>query len=121
MSEDLTGRLVDADRAATPEGRAPRSMTQLPAVAAHPPGDSAPAGAYRPLHDPERADNWVPPLHMARTLARNTLAKHESANIHDDDAMLRAATGLEIVLRDLLNALDELDALVAPDAEEDGE
>ncbi|MET7619024.1 hypothetical protein [Streptomyces sp. NPDC005408] len=64
--------------------------------------------ANAPLHDPERdADHWTPPLDMARSLARQTLAKHEGANIHDDRAMLRAAVGLELVLRDLLNALDK--------------
>ncbi|MEW2082357.1 hypothetical protein [Streptomyces sp. NPDC005283] len=64
--------------------------------------------AHDPLHDPERdADHWTPPLDMARRLASQALSKHEGANIHDHDAMLRAAVGLEHVLRDLLNALDK--------------
>ena len=108
LHRDLTERLADADRSATPEGRALRSMTQLPALAAHPHDDGMPVGAYRPLHDPAGdADHWTPPLDMARRLAHQALAKHEGANIHDETAMLRAATGLEIVLRDLLNALDK--------------
>jgi hypothetical protein len=63
--------------------------------------------AYEPLHDPASdAHHFVPPLDMARTLARKALAKHDVANIHDDDAMLQAAASLNYVLRDLLNALD---------------
>lgn len=65
------------------------------------------ADAFDPLYDPERdAHDFVPPLDMARTLARQALAKHEGANIHDDNAMLRAASSLQYVLRDLLAALD---------------
>ncbi|MFD9225252.1 hypothetical protein ACFWDI_35810 [Streptomyces sp. NPDC060064] len=75
-------------------------MSNIPAPPAREP-------AYAPLHDPASdADHWTPPVDMARRLARKALAKHEGANIHDDDAMLRAAVGLELVLRDLLDALD---------------
>lgn len=66
--------------------------------------------ANGPLHDPERAPRgWTPPLDIARTLARKALAEHSSASIHDERAMLRAAVGLEWVLRDLLDALDAED------------
>ncbi|MDV5147201.1 hypothetical protein R1T08_24240 [Streptomyces sp. SBC-4] len=64
-------------------------------------------GIHDPLHIPalDRPE-WVPPLDMARRLARQMLDKHATANIHDADEMLRAAVGLEHALRDLLNALD---------------
>ncbi len=63
--------------------------------------------SYTPLHDPERDERtWVPPLDQAIARARTVLDEKAQANIHDRDAMLRAATGLEFVLRDLLNALD---------------
>lgn len=63
--------------------------------------------AYRPLHDPaDDASVLVPPLGVAIERARKVLDEKSKANIHDRDAMIRAATGLEIVLRDLLNALD---------------
>lgn len=63
-----------------------------------------------PLHDPARdARNWTPSLDLARDVARDALAKHEGADIHDHTAMLRAATALDFVLRDLLNALDKED------------
>lgn len=64
--------------------------------------------AYHPLHDPaSAAHDWTPPLDRAIERARKVLDEKASANIHDRDAMIRAATGLEIVLRDLLNALDK--------------
>lgn len=64
--------------------------------------------SYTPLHDPEKdATHWTPPLDMALAGARKALARHEGANIHDRDAMIRAATGLEMVLRDVLAALDK--------------
>lgn len=108
MSEDLTGRLVDADQAVTPEGHALRSMTQLPALAAHPAVDGTSVGAYDPLYDPaDDASRWAPPLDVAIDRARKVLGEKGEANIHDQDAMIRAATGLEIVLRDLLAALDK--------------
>jgi len=46
-------------------------------------------------------------LDFARDVARQALTKHEGANIHEHTAMLRAATALEFVLRDLLDALDK--------------
>ncbi|MFD0428987.1 hypothetical protein ACFQ60_17725 [Streptomyces zhihengii] len=44
---------------------------------------------------------------MALRLARKVLADKASANIHDHDAMVRAATGLEMRLRELVAALDK--------------
>ena len=63
--------------------------------------------SYTPLHDPADVGDWTPPLDTAMTRARKVLDEKAQANIHDRDAMIRAATGLEIVLRDLLNALDK--------------
>ncbi|AVZ72965.1 hypothetical protein SLUN_12950 [Streptomyces lunaelactis] len=77
--------------------------------------------AYDPLYDPAvDGIGWTPPLDIAITCARESLAKHQCANIHDHTEVLRAATALEFVLRDLLNAHDELDALLKADAAGDG-
>jgi hypothetical protein len=64
--------------------------------------------SYTPLHDPERDGHTVAPR-LARALeaARKVLDEKAAANIHDQDEMIRAAVGLEHVLRDLLAALDE--------------
>lgn len=61
--------------------------------------------AYDPLRDPGDASGPVLPLGVAIERARKVLDEKGQANIHDRDAMIRAATGLEMVLRDLLNAL----------------
>ncbi|MFI1394081.1 hypothetical protein [Streptomyces sp. NPDC020681] len=64
--------------------------------------------SYNPLHDPASdAHAWTPPLDVAIDRARKVLDEKAAANIHDRDEMIRAATGLEMVLRDLLNALDK--------------
>lgn len=64
--------------------------------------------SYDPLFDPEKdAHVGVPPLQQAIDRARNVLTEKGQANIHDRDAMIRAATGLHWVLLDLLAALDE--------------
>ena len=64
--------------------------------------------SYTPLHDPERdALRYVSPLDAALRLAREVLAEKASANIHDHDAMMRAAVSLEMRLRELVAALDE--------------
>lgn len=63
--------------------------------------------SYTPLHDPENeAHVIVPPLQQAIDRARKVLAEKAQANIHDRDAMIRAAYGLHYVLHDLLAALD---------------
>jgi len=63
--------------------------------------------SYDPLHDPEKdAHVVVPPLARAIDRARQVLAEKAEANIHDQDAMIRAAYGLHYVLHDLLAALD---------------
>lgn len=60
-----------------------------------------------PLHDPSRdASTWLPPLDIALHAARDTLARHALADIHDHGAMLEAATGLDYALRVLVAALD---------------
>ncbi|MFJ4863419.1 hypothetical protein [Streptomyces sp. NPDC088748] len=60
-----------------------------------------------PLHDPQRDVNtWTPPLDIALHAARDTLARHAKADIHDHGDMLEAAAGLECALRLLVAALD---------------
>ncbi|MBL3670182.1 hypothetical protein JL475_30225 [Streptomyces sp. M2CJ-2] len=66
-----------------------------------------PAASYDPLHDPEKdAHVGVPSLTQAIDRARKALDEKAQANIHDQDAMIRAAYGLHYVLHDLLAALD---------------
>jgi hypothetical protein len=63
--------------------------------------------SYTPLHNPEtEAHALVPTLEQAIDRARKVLAEKAQANIHDQDAMIRAAYGLHYVLHDLLAALD---------------
>jgi hypothetical protein len=63
--------------------------------------------SYTPLHNPEtEAHGVVPTLQRAIDQARKVLAEKTPANIHDQDAMIRAAYGLHYVLHDLLAALD---------------
>ncbi|WP_405524627.1 hypothetical protein OG426_16180 [Streptomyces canus] len=65
------------------------------------------SASYNPLHTPERdAHGFVPPLQVAVDRAREVLDEKGRANIHDKDAMIRAAYGLHYVLVDLLAALD---------------
>ncbi|MFD6421057.1 hypothetical protein [Streptomyces sp. NPDC060198] len=64
--------------------------------------------AYHPLFDPATdGDTWVPSLDMALELARDTLAMQATANIHDHNAMVRAAVALEDRLRTLVASLDK--------------
>lgn len=66
-----------------------------------------PETSCTPLYDPDRDGHpIVTPLDRARKTAREVLDEKAAANIHDQDEMIRAAVGLEHVLRDLLNALD---------------
>ena len=63
--------------------------------------------SYDPLHDPEKgAHVVVPQLEQAIDRARKVLDEKAKANIHSQDEMIRAATGLHWVLFDLLAALD---------------
>jgi hypothetical protein len=64
--------------------------------------------SYDPLYDPERdGPAFAPSLPKAIERARKVLDEKAAANIHDRDEMIRAAVGLEHVLRDLLAALDK--------------
>lgn len=72
--------------------------------------DAAPVDA---LYVPRQTDTWIPPLDMARRLAAEDLAVQQKANIHDREAMVVAATTLEIRLRQVLAALDTADAAKA--------
>jgi hypothetical protein len=58
------------------------------------------------LYQPRPSDAYAPPLSTALRVAREVLAEHQGANIHDPLAMVRAATALEGQLRLLLAALD---------------
>ena len=84
----------------------------------------APAPAPKPtdaLYVPRPSDAWVPPLSIALRLAREDLAVQQGANIHDHTAMVRAATVLEIRLRQLLAAVDaDCARTVRPLAERQG-
>lgn len=63
--------------------------------------------SYTPLHNPSVPRGpWVPPVDVARRVARAALDQHASTNTHDADQLFRAAVALEITLRDLLDALD---------------
>lgn len=64
------------------------------------------ARTYDPLHDASLdTGDWTSDVDLAVTLAQQALGKHAAANIHDHNAMLKAATSLDFVLRDLLAAL----------------
>lgn len=76
-------------------------------TAEQPPAEELPDTSYDPLHDPERDVHvYVPELPQAIDRARKVLDEKARANIHDRDEMIRAAVGLEHVLRDLLAAID---------------
>jgi hypothetical protein len=63
--------------------------------------------SYNPLYNPETdAHPVVPALEQAIGRARKVVAEKSQANIHDQDAMIRAAYGLHYVLHDLLAAID---------------
>ncbi|MFC9287237.1 hypothetical protein [Streptomyces sp. NPDC057052] len=63
--------------------------------------------SYTPLHNPERdGDAFVLPLEQAIDRARKVRDEKAQANIHSQDEMIRAATGLHYVLDVLLAALD---------------
>lgn len=65
------------------------------------------------LHDPAVHGTYVPPLDIALSCARETLAEHASASIYDHDQVLRAAISLDIRLRQLVAALDEANGEVS--------
>ncbi|WP_406000740.1 hypothetical protein [Streptomyces sp. NBC_00829] len=56
-----------------------------------------------------RASVYVPPLDSAREAARQALAEHEGASIHDHTSMIKAAVVLGRELRGLLASLDAVD------------
>ncbi|MGC4927223.1 hypothetical protein [Streptomyces sp. DT117] len=68
---------------------------------------SARPPSYTALYDPEKAAlGYVPPLDTALARAREVLEEKATANIHDHDEMLRAAVSLEMLLRQLVAALE---------------
>lgn len=58
------------------------------------------------LYQPRPSDAHAAPLSVALRLAREDLAAQQGANVHDHEAMIRAAVTLEVRLRGLLAALD---------------
>jgi hypothetical protein len=60
---------------------------------------------YNPLHGPDEEPPFPAPLVVEVRLAREYLDKVADANIHDHQAMLRAAVGLDHRMRSLLAAL----------------
>lgn len=71
---------------------------------------SAVSTAFTPLFNPEQdARDWVPPLDIACSVAREVLEEHQGDNVHDHVAMVRAAAALDDSLRRVLAALDAED------------
>ncbi|MFM9616767.1 hypothetical protein ACKI14_02255 [Streptomyces turgidiscabies] len=64
------------------------------------------AKPFSALYEPRPSDAYAAPLDIALRLAREDLAIQQVANIHDREAMIRAAVVLEVRLRGLLAALD---------------
>jgi hypothetical protein len=62
--------------------------------------------SYDPLHGPNEEPVFSAALDIELQLAREYLDKAAVANIHDHQAMLKAATGLNYRLRSLIAALD---------------
>ncbi|MGW0632430.1 hypothetical protein [Streptomyces sp. NPDC002758] len=64
------------------------------------------SASYTPLHGPDKEPPIPAPVDLELQLARECLDKVADANIHDDEAMIRAAAGLNYRLRALVAALD---------------
>lgn len=64
--------------------------------------------AYHPLRKPGTR-TAIYTLDASRDQAKKVLADQQAANIHDPDAILRAAVHLEITLRELVASLDAQD------------
>lgn len=63
--------------------------------------------AYNPLHEPDEEPLVPAFVDVELKLARQYLDKVATANIHDHNAMLKAAVGLDHRLRMLVAALDQ--------------
>lgn len=67
------------------------------------------------LYVPRACDTYVPPLHIARRLARKELTAQEdlaapdATSVHSAEQMIEAAVTLQIRLRQVLDALDAED------------
>lgn len=62
--------------------------------------------SYNPLRDPDAEPPLPASVDGELRIARKYLGKVASANIHDHEAMLTAAVGLDHRLRALIAALD---------------
>lgn len=62
--------------------------------------------AYNPLHGPDDAEPFACLLDGELKLAREALDRHATDNIHDHNAMVRAAVELDYRLRALAAAVN---------------
>lgn len=65
-----------------------------------------PPASYTPLYGPDDGEPFPLTVAAELRLSRNYLEEAAAANIHDRDAMIKAAVGLEYRLRALVAALD---------------
>ncbi|MFE2041652.1 hypothetical protein ACFXAZ_12110 [Streptomyces sp. NPDC059477] len=87
-------------------GQAQRATAQpLPAYTAF--TDTPAPAIHHPLFDPDMDMGDLPPLSLdgELRLARRLLDETEGANIHDPQAMIRAATALHMRLRSIAVAI----------------
>ncbi|MFI9610371.1 hypothetical protein ACIHCM_01445 [Streptomyces sp. NPDC052023] len=62
--------------------------------------------SYNPLHGPDAPPPFPAPLDRELRMAREYVDEVAEANIHDHNAMLRAAAGLDLRLRNLIAAVE---------------
>ena len=62
--------------------------------------------SYEPLHGPDEEPPFPAPLDVEARMAHQLLAEVAGANIHDHNAMLKAASSLNYRMRSLLAAIE---------------
>ncbi|GAB3169883.1 hypothetical protein [Streptomyces incanus] len=62
--------------------------------------------SYNPLHDPDDTEVFPAPLDRELRAVREYLDRVATANIHDHQAMVKAAVGLHYRMRSLIAAVD---------------
>jgi hypothetical protein len=75
---------------------------QAPALAV----GALPPASYTPLYGPDDCEPFPLTVAAELRLSREYLEQAAAANIHDRDAMIKTAVGLEYRLRALVAALD---------------
>lgn len=65
-----------------------------------------PPASYTPLYGPDDGEPFPLSVVVELRLSRNYLEQAAAANIHDRDAMIKTAVGLDYRLRALVAALD---------------